>query len=174
MTKVLAMAALFVSALAHPAAAQQDTRVEVEYRCDIEGQEGRLRAELIVLGKAGLVKGPLGGIVGIIGAGDTSVMYGGELTTPNARYSFTGYDDFADFTDLTTLARFRVRFSAVGQDLLMTVNPFTQGPVQYRCSLVSEQVPGQEPPGQQGEPGGTTNTPRPYGPSAAPWSALQR
>lgn len=144
----------------------------VEYRCDIDGQIGRMSAEVNIVEKTGPVtKGGAGSVWDVIADGTASLMYGGQLTTPSAQYTFTGYDAFADFTDLVNSARFRVKFDTAGTALMMTVNPFGPGPVQYRCELVSESGRAQ-PGGSVGSPSGTRpspNQPIPYGPGAAPW-----
>lgn len=58
--------------------------------------------------------------------GAHTLVYGGEVRSPVARYIFTGRDAYADFTDMTTYARFRVQFVWQGRDLLMIVNPFRE------------------------------------------------
>lgn len=128
------IASLAVGAtLAGPA----DARQLVRYACDLYGVAGILTAEVQIVGNAGVVTGPgpRADISGVIGTGDASVLLRGELRSPTALYVFTGRGRFADFTDMGTSARFRVRFDPLPDgSLALTANPFGPGPTRYRCT----------------------------------------
>jgi len=70
----------------------------------------------------------------VIGTGGTLYFTSGNLQSPTAAYVFTGDNQFADFTDLTNNARFRVEWIPQGQDLVVVVNPFGPGPTQFPCA----------------------------------------
>jgi len=128
----LALAATFAT-LADPAAAGQTLR----YTCDLHGAPGVLTAQVELVGNTGFVlgPGPRPDIRGVIGTGDATLLMRGELRSATALYVFTGRGRFADFTDMTSGARFRVRFDQLRDgSLALTANPFGPGPVRYRCT----------------------------------------
>ncbi|MEQ9316687.1 MAG: hypothetical protein RLN72_12610 [Henriciella sp.] len=127
--RVIPAGLLAISAL--PAMAQ--TAGTLSYTCNLDGVAGQLVATYEVIGNSGITYGPNGGISGVIGTGDSTIYYQGQLTSPVASYVFTGENQFADFTDLQTQARFRVQFIQQGNQLLMIANPFGPGPTQYLC-----------------------------------------
>ncbi len=121
----------FLILLATPVLAQQQG--SLSYACDIDGQPGQLIAQYEVIGSSGITSAPNGDITGVISTGDSTIYYQGQLTTPSARYSFTGENAYADFTDLSTYARFRVELVSEGDHLALVVNPFGDQPLRYFC-----------------------------------------
>ena len=117
--------------LATPALAQQQGMLS--YDCDIDGQPGQLIAQYEVIGSSGITSAPNGDITGVISTDDSIIYYRGQLTTPIARYSFTGENAYADFTNLSTYARFRVELITEGDHLALVVNPFSDQPLRYFC-----------------------------------------
>ena len=69
----------------------------------------------------------------MIATGSSTIYYQGQLTTPNTRYSFTGENAYADFTDLSSNARFRAQLITEGDHLALIVNPFGEQPQRYFC-----------------------------------------
>jgi len=117
--------------LASPAFAQQQGTLS--YACDIDGQRGQLIAQYEIIGSSGITSAPNGDITGVISTGESTIYYQGQLNTPSARYSFTGENAYADFTDLGTYARFRVELITEGDHLALVVNPFGDQPLRYFC-----------------------------------------
>lgn len=120
-----------IMALGAPAAMAQVSTVQ--YVCDIGGMQAQLTAQVEVIGGTGRVIGSDGSITGVIGTGDSNVYYQGQLVSQTASYTFVGENEYADFTDANTYARFRARMQVDGNYLLITVNPFGPEPVQYGC-----------------------------------------
>jgi hypothetical protein len=108
----------------------------VQYVCDIGGMQAQLTAQVEVVGGSGRVVGPDGTITGVIGTGDSNVYYQGQLVSQTASYTFTGENEYADFTESNTYERFRARMQIQGNYLVITVNPFGPQPVQYGCQQV--------------------------------------
>lgn len=108
----------------------------VQYVCDIGGMQAQLTAQVEVVGGTGRVVGPDGSITGVIGTGDSNVYYQGQLVSQTASYTFTGENEYADFTESNTYERFRARMQVQGNYLVITVNPFGPQPVQYGCQQV--------------------------------------
>ncbi|MCB1681294.1 MAG: hypothetical protein H6858_09990 [Rhodospirillales bacterium] len=123
----------FVTALlvALPAFAQQVTTVS--YVCDLGGAPAQLTAQVEAIGDAGIVQNGQGWVTGVIGTGDVNYHYQGELVSQTARYVFTGENQFADFTDMSTNDRFHVQMIAQGPLLTMVINPENPQPVMYQC-----------------------------------------
>ena len=117
-----------------PGNSNQSSKARFVFDCNIEGLNGVLTMEVEAVGSAGIVwgSGPNPNITGVIGTGDVIYFTAGELVTPTARYIFTGDNDFADFTGMTTMERFRVRWLASNQGLTIEVNPFG-APTYYSC-----------------------------------------
>jgi hypothetical protein len=107
------------------------------WTCNIEGAPARLTAQVEAVSPAGVYMDPHGFFAGSIATGEVNYLYGGTLVSASARYSFTGRNQYADFLDLQTNARFRVQMIVQGRSLLMVVNPFGPGPVRYGCELAS-------------------------------------
>jgi len=82
---------------------------------------------------AGRVVNSQGWITGVIGTGNYNLYYQGQLVSATARYVFTGENQFSDFTDLNTNARFRAQLIVQGQQLLLIANPETSQPARYVC-----------------------------------------
>jgi len=125
------LSGLAVVALVAPLAMAQVSTVQ--YICDIGGMQAQLTAQVEVIGGTGRVIGSDGNITGVIGTGDSNVYYQGQLVSQTASYTFTGENEYADFTDSNTYERFRARMQAQGSYLVITVNPFGPQPVQYGC-----------------------------------------
>ena len=125
----LALAATCLAGL--PATAQ--SQGTLSYTCDLDGVAGQLVAQYEVVGGSGITQGPTGDITGVIGTGDSTIYYQGQLTSPMASYTFTGENQFADFTDMASYAQFRVQMIAEGNQLTLIANPFGPGPTQYLC-----------------------------------------
>ena len=107
------------------------------WTCNIEGAPARLTAQIEAISQAGVYMDPHGFFTGSIATGEVNFIYGGTLVSATARYSFTGRNQYADFVDLQSNARFRVQMIAQGRSLTMVVNPFGPGPVRYGCQLAS-------------------------------------
>ena len=123
--------------LAAPAQAQQVT--VVTYVCNIEGAPAQLTAQVQAVSPAGVFMDGAGMFAGSVPTGEMNYYYQGTVVSATSRYSFQGENQFADFVDLNTNDRFRVQFVIQGPQLLMIVNPFGPGPVQYLCQLQGQQ-----------------------------------
>ena len=117
--------------LATPVFAQQQGTLS--YTCQIDGQSGQLTADYEIIGSSGVTTALNGDISGVVATGNSSIYYHGQLSTPGARYSFTGENAYADFTDLITYARFRVQLITEGDHLALIVNPLGNQPLRYLC-----------------------------------------
>lgn len=111
-------------------------RARFSFDCDLNGLVGALTMEIEAINAAGVVfgSGPTPDITGVIGTGGVLYVTSGELVSPTARYVFTGDNQFADFTDLATNARFRVQFVSSPQGVDLIINPFGPGPTQHACT----------------------------------------
>ena len=107
------------------------------WTCSIEGAPAQLTAQVEAISPAGVSMDPHGFFSGSIATGEVNFYYGGSLVSASARYSFTGQNQYADFVDLQTNARFRVQMIVQGRSLVMVINPFGPGPVRYGCQLAS-------------------------------------
>lgn len=117
--------------LASPIWAQEQGTLT--YTCQIDGQPAALTARYEIIGSSGITTAPNGDISGVIATGDSTIYYHGELVTQSARFSFTGENAYADFTDLSTNARFRVQLITEGNHLALIANPFADQPTRYFC-----------------------------------------
>jgi PQQ-dependent catabolism-associated CXXCW motif protein len=135
------------------AQAQQTT--VASYTCNIEGAPAQLTAQVQVVRPAGVFMGSDGKFGGAIDTGEVNYYYQGTLTSATSRYTFTGENQYADFVDLATNDRFRVQFIVQGQQMLMIVNPFGPGPVQYLCQQAGGSAT--QTGGNQMMPGGLLN-----------------
>ena len=126
-----------VIGLAAPTQAQQVT--VVTYICNIEGAPAQLTAQVQAVSPAGVFMDGAGLFAGSIPTGEVNYYYQGTVVSATSRYSFRGENQFADFVDLNTNDRFRAQFILQGQQLVMIVNPFGPGPVQYLCQLQGQQ-----------------------------------
>lgn len=132
MRRILPFLAIALLMLPLPATAQQ---VVLTYACDLNG----VSAEMTMGVEYQQAFDPLhnfrGNITGLFPAGVT-VYTAGQVVSPAARYSFRGENDFADFTDLVTGARFRVQWVLDPRQngIWMKVNPFG-GTTTYFCAL---------------------------------------
>ncbi|MEQ8558592.1 MAG: hypothetical protein RIB03_09780 [Henriciella sp.] len=114
------LAALALFAL--PASAQQAG--SIRYVCDMDGVQGDLTAHYEVVSPVAPELDAAAAVVSqVVGAGISSVFYSGELTSPLARYVFTGQNEVAEFTDLSTKERFLVEMHNEGETLRLTANP---------------------------------------------------
>ena len=116
-------------------------RAHFTYSVDLHGVRGTLEMDVEVVSQSGIVWGPGNrpSIRGVIGTGNSTIYTAGRLTSPNANYTFRGENEFADFTDLATSQRFRVRWQLTPRGLLLTANPFGPGPTTYECVLTDSQ-----------------------------------
>ncbi len=114
------------------------------FDCDLQGLIGVLTMDVEVIQSSGVVwgPGPNPQITAVIGLNGVTYHTAGELRSPTALYSFTGENQFADFTELEppTFNRFRVQWSEQGQTLIMIINPFGPGPTQHICQTTSAQL----------------------------------
>jgi hypothetical protein len=117
-------------------------RARFFFDVDLQGVLGELVMEIEVVGNSGLTWGPGANpeITGVISTGSYTLYTAGELRSPTAYYVFTGENQFADFTEPATSQRFRVQWSETQNGLIMTVNPFGPGPVQYPCVLTRSEL----------------------------------
>ena len=129
----LAIGLVSAIGLAAPAQAQQVS--VVQYACNIEGAPAQLTAQVQAVSPAGVFMDGAGIFAGSVPTGEVNYYYQGTVVSATSRYSFQGENQFADFVDLNTNDRFRVQFILQGPELLMVVNPFGPGPVQYPCQL---------------------------------------
>ena len=107
--------------------------------CNIEGAPAQLTAQVQAVSPAGVFMDGAGMFAGSVPTGEVNYYYQGTVVSATSRYSFQGENQFADFVDLNTNDRFRVQFVIQGPQLLMIVNPFGPGPVQYLCQLQGQQ-----------------------------------
>ena len=101
--------------------------------CNLDGVAATLSIRIEAVSTSGVARG-IDGLV-VIPTGDVTYFTSGRLRSPVASYIFTGENNFADFTDENSLERFRVQWVPTEDGLLMVVNPFGPGPVQYACTL---------------------------------------
>lgn len=126
MARAILALLLLCSALPAGAAGVARPSVVLEMICDLNGMEARLHAEieLIRVVDGSWVESMPVDRFRTLDLGEYSSVYGGSVTSPAARYVFTGRDAYADFTELATHERFRVRFVWQRDGLLMVINPF--------------------------------------------------
>jgi hypothetical protein len=112
-------------------------RARFYFNVDLQGVRGALTMEVEVVNTAGVVWGPgtTPDITAVISTGGYTIYTAGELRSPAAYYTFTGENNFADFTEPATSQRFRVEWIETPQGMRMVVNPFGPGPVEYDCML---------------------------------------
>ncbi len=127
------LAAAFSASLVFTAASVAQQASTVSYVCNIEGAPAQLTAQVQAIDDAGRVVNSQGWITGVIGTGNYHLYYQGQLVSATARYVFTCENQFADFTDLNTNARFRAQLIVQGQQLLLIANPETSQPARYVC-----------------------------------------
>lgn len=121
-----------LAAFASPALAE--TRWTLSYTCDIDGAPGELIAEYETLqGASEPYEAVASDVSAVIETATAPVFYSGKLTSPDAVYVFTGQNQFAEFTDLATHARFIVQMTARDGELVLTANPDTPEAAQYLC-----------------------------------------
>ena len=115
--------------------------------CDIGGIQAQMVATVEVRNRFGVVAGP--GVnpllLGVIPAG-SYIASAGEIRSPRGVVRFSGEGKVADAVDLTTGARFRLRFELAEGGVYVIPNPFEgnygyEGSGRYWCALV---VPGHE------------------------------
>ncbi|MFN3201971.1 MAG: hypothetical protein ACE366_26435 [Bradymonadia bacterium] len=108
---------------------------QMRLQCDLQGVTGDLTMQVEVVSDTGITwgSGANPDITGVISTGDTSWITSGTVTSPVAQYSFTGRNQFADFVDHQSYARFRVKWVPDGDRLFMVINPFGPGPSQHVC-----------------------------------------
>ncbi len=113
--------------------------------CDLGGVRGAMQLELEVIGTAGVIfgPGPTPDISGVVGTGDTIVYTQGEIRTENGGwFIFRGENTYADFTNMNTSARFRIRLE-VDPDLPDRIwilsdptDLATEGEFAFPCTIV--------------------------------------
>lgn len=117
------------------------SRARFVFECDLNGVAAALTIEVEAVGTSGIIwgSGPNPDIKNVVATGSVIYYTAGTVVSPNARYVFRGENDFADFTNLDTNARFRVRWIVANGEFAMMVNPFGPGPAQHNCKFVSAQ-----------------------------------
>lgn len=108
----------------------------VRYECDLAGMRAELVARVEAIRETGIVRGagPNVPITGVIGTGNQTLVYEGELRSPVRSYTFVGENQFADFTDGASYERFRVQFlTQPDGSLILVANPFGPQPARYLC-----------------------------------------
>ena len=120
-----------------PAAGARSNRARFTFRCDLQGANATLQMDVEAVSTSGVTfgSGSSPSITGVIGTGGVTYFTAGEVRSATALYTFTGDNNYADMVDQGTLQRFRVRWDSTQNGILMTVNPFGPGPVQYACVL---------------------------------------
>ena len=113
------------------AAAQERT---LEYTCDINGAPARMIMVVETISASGINTGVNGDISGVYSVG-TRVYTSGQIVSETAGYTFTGENQFADFTSMTGYERFRVQWKLdePKNGLWAIVNPFGN-PTSYFCA----------------------------------------
>lgn len=113
-------------------------RAQLRFDVDLHGMKGVMTMRVEVAGVSGVVWGPgvRPDIKGVVGTGESTLLVEGELRSPAAHYVFSGRDQYADFTSMSSHERFRVRWIETPRGLRIIVNPFGPGPTQYDCVLV--------------------------------------
>jgi hypothetical protein len=119
------------------AAGARSNRARFTFRCDLQGANATLTMDVEAVAGTGVTLGSGSSptITGVIGTGSVLYITAGEVRSTTALYTFTGDNNFADMLDQNTLQRFRVRWDSAPNGIVMTVNPFGPGPVQYACAL---------------------------------------
>lgn len=115
-------------------------RARFVFDLSLQGAPATLTMDVEIVGNSGVTWGPgvNPDITGVIGTGSYTVFTAGNLVSAFASYGFTGENAFADFFRTSGGSeRFRVQWVETSQGLIMIVNPFGQGPVQYDCILRS-------------------------------------
>ena len=134
MAKSFTFAAGLISIFAIASPVQAAQTFTVSYMCNLNGAPGQLVAQVTAVGDTAVVTGPQGDIHGTLNMGGMNLQYGGTLTSQYGRWSFTGENAFADFTDLSNYSRFHGQFiPQAGGQLILVIAPETQGREQYIC-----------------------------------------
>lgn len=112
------------------------------FAVDLNGVGAEMILEVEAINTSDVVwgPGPNPEITAVIANGAVTYFTSGAVKSPNASYVFTGENDFADFTNVTNKARFRVRWAKDAGELCMIVNPFGPGPAKHRCRLVRAEI----------------------------------
>ncbi len=113
---------------------------QFEYTCDLNGVDGILTMTVEAVQSSGIVfgPGPSPDITAVIGTGDVTYFTSGDMISSVERYVFTGENQFADFTEISSSESFRVRWNIDGDMLVMEINPFSPvGPSFQFCQLNS-------------------------------------
>ena len=127
--------ALVVFAFSTIAASTTRAQNVYSWICNIEGAPAELTAQVEAVNSAGVYMDPNGLFAGSVSLDQVIYYYQGSLVSQTGQYSFVGENEYADFTDLYTNQRFRVRMIVQGRELLMVVNPFGAQPAQYLCQM---------------------------------------
>jgi PQQ-dependent catabolism-associated CXXCW motif protein len=157
MRRIIVHAFVWISALSFTVSLhaqqmiQQQRQFRGEYTCSVEGAQARLTSDVVAVEQVVVYMDPTGKNQGVIPTGDVNFQYGGTLVSASSSYTFTGTNSFATFTNQRAPERFDAKFelSPQGDKVLITVNPFGPGPVQYLCNGSYKQVSG---PPLQGVP----------------------
>jgi hypothetical protein len=96
---------------------------QVQYVCNVAGQQGLLRAQLEVVGSTGMVSG-LNGDFSVIGGQGYNVWVTGNLRTSSDYFTFAGENYFADFINQNTNGRFLVEWVPQPGALTVVVDPY--------------------------------------------------
>ena len=121
MPRIPVLAALLAT-LAAPAPAQE---VQLAFSCDLNGAPAQMLMAVHYQQAFDWSQNYKGDISGVFPVG-VNVYTAGQIQSATGAYTFTGENDFADFTDLVSGARFRVQWvlDPPRNGVWMKVNPF--------------------------------------------------
>jgi hypothetical protein len=97
--------------------------------------------DIEAIGSSGVTygAGPNPDITGVIGTGEYTLYVSGTLQSPNAYYTFSGENQFADFTEVNTYERFRVQWVTEQDGLIIIVNPLGDAPERHYCEVTGSE-----------------------------------
>lgn len=141
MGKAFTIAAGLISVIAVTSQVHAAQTVRVNYVCNLGNVAGNLTADITAVSGAAVFGDPTTGqFGGSFGTGEVNYQYGGSLTSSVAYYTFTGTNQFAEFTDHMNNSRFHAQFipqDQQGQLMMLIVAPETAGREQYMCQKVN-------------------------------------
>lgn len=119
----------------------QSNKALVYLDCDLQGEIAKMEMLVEVLGDYGLTwsSGASPDITGVISTGDYIVYTSGTLQSSTGYYTFSGENQFADFYDHYSYARFLVQWIEEKNGVWMIVNPYGPEPGQHFCTITASQ-----------------------------------